>query len=137
LATAKQKLERAGMHGRVRLAAGDATQFSGADLFQRQTFDRIFASYVLSMIPDWTTVIEKAVEHLAPDGSFHIVDFGPARNLPAPLRVGLHAWLQNFDVTPRLTLNAEIDRLASRDGLIPFYTELHRGYAQYAVLSRR
>lgn len=136
LDTARTKISKAGFTDRVTLAVGDAVTFSGHDLFKRPTFDRIFASYVLSMIPNWTAVMRMAAGHLAPGGSFHIVDFGSAQGMPAPVRVGLHAWLQNFDVTPRETLDIEVDRLARTERLTPFHTDLHRGYAQYAVLSR-
>jgi S-adenosylmethionine-diacylgycerolhomoserine-N-methlytransferase len=137
LATAQHKIARAGLQGRTSLAVDDATAFDGERAFGVRAFDRIIASYVLSMIPGWTAVMARAVGHLAPGGSLHIVDFGPAIGLPTPIRVGLHAWLKNFDVTPRLTLENEVHRLAGRERLSPFHTEIHRGYAQYAVLSRR
>lgn len=137
LETAATKIARAGLADRIALAHGDATAFSGRVLFARPSFDRIFASYVLSMIPDWRAVLDRAIEHLAPGGSFHIVDFGAAAKLPAPVRVGLHAWLEQFDVTPRPDLEAEVARRARAAGLDQFFTELYRGYAQYAVLRRR
>jgi S-adenosylmethionine-diacylgycerolhomoserine-N-methlytransferase len=137
LDTARAKIAKAGLSDRVALAVGDATAFSGTDMFGRRVFDRVFASYVLSMVPDWTSVMRGAVQHLAPGGSLHIVDFGAARRLPAPLRFGLHSWLQQFDVKPRESLAAEVDRLAHSEQLAAFHSELHRGYAQYAVLSRR
>lgn len=136
LVTARAKIAKAGLHNRVTVAVGDATQSPGVAPFDVHSYDRIFASYVLSMIPDWTAVLTRAIAQLAPGGSLHIVDFGPAEGLPAPFRVGLHAWLANFDVTPRTTLAAEVERVAQRERMAPFYTELYRGYAQYAVLSR-
>ena len=135
--TAARKVKRAGLQEHIQLQRGDATTFSGEDLFRRNSFDRIFASYTLSMIPDWPAVLDRAILHLSPTGSLHIVDFGSAQGLPAPIRVGLHAWLDQFGVKARLTLEQEIDRAARRHGLSPFFTEMHRGYAQYAVLSRR
>jgi S-adenosylmethionine-diacylgycerolhomoserine-N-methlytransferase len=136
LETARSKIGKAGFADRVALAVGDATTFSGPEVFKRPAFDRIFASYVLSMIPDWPSVIQTAAQHLAPGGSLHIVDFGCAEGLPAPVKVGLHAWLQCFEVTPRYTLKLEVDRLAYSKQFQALTTELHRGYAQYAVLTR-
>jgi S-adenosylmethionine-diacylgycerolhomoserine-N-methlytransferase len=136
LETAHAKIVRAGIADRVTISFGDATAFSGTDLFGKRAFDRIFASYVLSMIPDWRLALQCAAQQLAPGGSLHIVDFGSAQGLPALLRTGLHAWLRTFDVTPRDTLETEANRLARNERLTPFHTELHRGYAQYAVLSR-
>jgi S-adenosylmethionine-diacylgycerolhomoserine-N-methlytransferase len=131
LDTAERNIARAALSKRVRLTLADAKSFEFGQLF-----DRVFTSYVLSMVPEWTAVMERAVTQLAPDGSFHIVDFGTARDLPNPVRVGLHAWLDQFDVKPRVTLEAEVGRLAQRHNLKPFFTELRRGYAQYAVLTR-
>jgi S-adenosylmethionine-diacylgycerolhomoserine-N-methlytransferase len=136
LETASRKIAKAGLRSRITLAAGDATAFSGHHMFGVRSFDRIVGSYVLSMIPDWTAAVVRSVAHLTPSGSVHIVDFGQASGLPAPIRVGLHAWLENFDVTPRTTLKVEVDRIARHERLSPFFTELHSGYAQYAVLSR-
>jgi S-adenosylmethionine-diacylgycerolhomoserine-N-methlytransferase len=132
LDTAQRNVARAGLSDRVSLSLADAATFA-----HPQQFDRVFASYVLSMVPNWTTAMERAVMHLAPGGSFHIVDFGAANDLPTPLRVGLHAWLDGFDVTPRVSLKTEADRLARKHDLTSFFTELRRGYAQYVVLSRR
>jgi S-adenosylmethionine-diacylgycerolhomoserine-N-methlytransferase len=136
LETARGKILKAGLQDRITLAVGDATTFSGRDLFDVITFDRIVASYVLSMIPAWPDVMTRAVEQLASSGSVHIVDFGAADGWPVPFRVALHAWLQNFDVTPRLSLKVEVKRLAASSQLSTYAAELHRGYAQYAVLSR-
>jgi S-adenosylmethionine-diacylgycerolhomoserine-N-methlytransferase len=136
LDTAHARIAKAGLADRVTLAIGDATAFSGMDLFGQRAFDRVFASYVLSMIPDWRLALQRAAGHLAPGGSLHVVDFGSAQGLPVLLRTGLHAWLQRFDVSPRDTLEAEVKRLAHSERLTPFHIELYRGYAQYAVLSR-
>jgi S-adenosylmethionine-diacylgycerolhomoserine-N-methlytransferase len=136
LETARRKIAKAGLQDRIALAVGDATTFSGRDLFGVAAFDRIAASYVLSMIPAWPLAIRQAAGQLAPAGALHIVDFGSAAGLPAPFRVALHAWLRKFDVTPRLTLEAEVGRAADYKTSTPHFTELHRGYAQYAVLRR-
>jgi S-adenosylmethionine-diacylgycerolhomoserine-N-methlytransferase len=136
LETARHKIAKAGLQHRITLAVGDATTFSGHELFGIHPFDRVVASYVLSMIPDWQAAIARAVGQLKLNGSLHIVDFGDAGGLPAPFKAVLHAWLANFDVTPRVTLKAEIGRVAANRQLDRYCAELHRGYAQYAVLSR-
>jgi S-adenosylmethionine-diacylgycerolhomoserine-N-methlytransferase len=76
LRTAQSNISRAGLGARVTLAAGDACGFDPAALFGVADLDRIFFSYVLSMVPRWPDVIEGALRHLGPSGSLHIVDFG-------------------------------------------------------------
>lgn len=39
-------------------------------------FDRIFFSYSITMIPDWRAALDRAREHLAPDGRVVVLDFG-------------------------------------------------------------
>jgi S-adenosylmethionine-diacylgycerolhomoserine-N-methlytransferase len=137
LETARRKIDDAGLLDRISLSLGDATTFVAPSLPAGGSYDRIVASYVLSMIPEWQSVLVRASERLAPGGSLHLVDFGAGAGLPTPLRVGLQAWLTQFDVTPRLDLATEVDRIARQAHLSAFYTEMHRGYAQYAVLTRR
>ncbi len=136
LETARRKVAKAGLQNRITLAIGDATTFSGYQLFGVQAFDRIVASYVLSMIPGWQEVMARSAQQLTAGGAVHIVDFGAADGLLTPVKIGLHAWLDNFDVTPRVALKAEISRLARLQQLTPHFDEFYRGYAQYAVLSR-
>lgn len=136
LATAGKNVLRSGLGGRVRLARGDATSVATQDVFGIAHFDRVFASYILSMIPEWERALEHATTLVAPGGSLHIIDFGPGHGLPTPFRAALRSWLRRFDVTPRDGLRREIERLARQRGLEAFYSELHGGYAQYAVLTR-
>lgn len=137
LSTARRNVARAGLCDRISLTHADAVASSDELLFANGLYDRVFASYVLSMIPDWQRAIEHGIALLAPGGgSLHIVDFGAAEGLPAAARFALRGWLARFDVTPRSTLRREIERLAGRHGLQSFHTELYGGYAQYAVLSR-
>jgi S-adenosylmethionine-diacylgycerolhomoserine-N-methlytransferase len=137
LATAKRAVARAGYQDRVVLVQADATSFQGAAIFQLRSFDRVFTSYALSMIPNWRLALQCAFDHVAPGGSLHIVDFGSAAALPHFARVALHAWLEQFDVEPRLDLRADAGRLAVRSSADVFHMEMYRGYAQYAVITRR
>ena len=66
------------------LARGDATNFDPAALFERATFDRVFISYALSMVPQWEQALAQAARILAPGGSLHVVDFGDFGGLPRP-----------------------------------------------------
>ena len=132
LETARKAVVREGLTAHIQLAQGDATRFDPILLFGVPGFSRIFVSYSLSMIPQWSAVLTTARSWLAPDGELHIVDFGGQERLPVAFRVLLRGWLRQFHVQPRDELEAELTRLG-----LPFRMERpFRGYAQYAVVRR-
>lgn len=121
---------------RARLAQGDAASLDPQALFARSSFDRVMIPFALSMIPAWKEALDRACGLLAPGGALHVVDFGPMRGLPAPLRALLQGWLARFHVTPREHLFDEAATLAARHGL-DLRTRLGPGgYYQQIVLSR-
>lgn len=136
LATARRSLARSELAGRITLAAGDASDFSGQDLFGVKAFDRVFVSYAVSMIPCWREALECAFAAVAPGGALHVVDFGQQAGLPGWFHDGLGAWLARFDVTPRADLESELGRIASANGASLQYTPLYRDYARYAVVHK-
>lgn len=136
LATARAKVARAGLSDRITLAQGDATAFNPVALFGVERFDRVFLSYTLSMIPDWTGAIGQAAAVLAPGGSLDLVDFGQQERLPRWWRGALFAWLDRFHVTPRRNLAHTLHGIATRQGLVPRFEPLLRGYAWSGGLSR-
>jgi len=114
----------------ARLAQGDATGFDPAPLFGRENFDRVVLSFSLSMIPAWQAALEQAMRVLAPGGALHVVDFGDAAGLPAPLRAGLRAWLAHFHVSPRLDLAETAGTLAAGKGYLAHGQRGPLGYYQ-------
>jgi S-adenosylmethionine-diacylgycerolhomoserine-N-methlytransferase len=76
LTTARTSIEKAGLSSQISVVQGNATRFQTDQPFGERTFDRIFCSYTLSMIPEWKQVIGQACSALQPDGRVHIVDFG-------------------------------------------------------------
>jgi S-adenosylmethionine-diacylgycerolhomoserine-N-methlytransferase len=136
LRTARQKVERAGMKGRITLAAADATAFSAEALFGRGRFDRVFISYALSMIPPWRETVEQAAAYVAPGGALQIVDFGDFAAYPGWLRAVQLRWLKRFSVTPIPQLEAELAEIATRLGLTLNSVRLYGGYAIEASLMR-
>lgn len=136
LDTAHGSIRRADLEDRIRIAAGDATDFSGERLFGVSAFDRIFISYALSMVPPWRSALQQALAALAPGGRLLIVDFGGQGQLPGWFKRGLRRWLAQFSVTPRDELAAELDRIAAMPGLRVGHTQLYRGYAVYAVVTK-
>ncbi len=136
LETAEASLGRAAVSDRVRIARADATAVDASALFGQRGFDRVFFSYVLSMIPDWRAALERAADALAPGGRLHIVDFGRQDGLPQGFRRGLFAWLALFHVHPIDDLPLALGDLAAKRGLSLRCRSLFRGYAVSAVLER-
>ncbi len=104
LATAAVSLRRAGLAGTVRLAQAGADGFDAEAAFGVPQFDTIYFSYVLSMIPDWQPVVDRAVDLLKPGGTLAIVDFGDQYGAPAWRRAILLNWLKLFHVHPRAAI---------------------------------
>ncbi|KPF90975.1 methyltransferase [Novosphingobium sp. AAP83] len=105
------------MGGDCVLARGDATSFDAEALFGQATFDRVFISYALSMIPQWQQALDQAARSLAPGGSLHVVDFGDFGGLPRPARSLMHGWLAKFHVSPREDLGTVAAAIAQEHGL--------------------
>jgi S-adenosylmethionine-diacylgycerolhomoserine-N-methlytransferase len=135
LTSAISCISRRGLTNRIRVAHGDATAFNSQSLFGVRSFDHIFVSYSLSMIPEWRRVIDAAAGCLKPGGRLHIVDFGNQERLPAAVRILLLRWLAMFDVTPRDDLERELSTVAAAAGADLKFERPFRGYAQYAVLT--
>ena len=135
LATARASVARAGLTHRITLVQGDAAAFTPASL-GLDAVDRVFMSYTLSMIPDWTGTIARGAEALAPGGRLEIVDFGQQEGWPKSWRRFLLAWLATFGVTPHTDLAAVVHATAAEHHLKPEFRPLLRGYAWSAGLRR-
>ena len=122
---------------RVKLARGDATRFDAETLFGRATFDRVFISYSLSMIPGWEKAIDAALATLCAGGSLHIVDFGQQEGLPCWFRTGLRGWLAKFHVEPRDSLREVLKSECQRYGASLSFETLYRGYAVRAIARKQ
>lgn len=136
LETAAASIAKAGLSDRIRLAQGDASNFSGQALFGVPHFDRVFISYALSMIPPWREALVQGFAAVAPGGSLHIVDFGEQRRLPRAFRTGLRAWLRKFSVDPREGLERELEAMAAREGAELALARPFRDYARSAVVRK-
>jgi S-adenosylmethionine-diacylgycerolhomoserine-N-methlytransferase len=135
LTSAITAIARRRLTSRIRVAHGDATAFDPQLLFGIPSFDHVMISYSLSMIPNWTSVLEAAISRLKPGGRLHIVDFGEQERLPGIARTLLLRWLKMFDVTPRDDLERVLSATArSSNAALSFERPFH-GYAQYAVLT--
>ena len=137
LTSAITTISRRGLSSRIRVAHGDATAFDPQLLFGVPCFEQVMISYSLSMIPNWTRVLEAAISRLKPGGRLHIVDFGRQERLPGIARALLLRWLRMFDVTPRDDLERVLSAMARSSGADLKFERPFRGYAQYAVLTLR
>lgn len=136
LATARTALQRNALNQRVTLRQGDAASFDAHALFDTGVFDRVFFSYALSMIPSWREALQNAAGLLAPRGELHIVDFGLCEGIPTAARRALFAFLRHYTVTPRSDLENELRKTAASSSMTLRFERLHRGYTDYAVLTR-
>ena len=128
LKSARHNVEKSGLD--VRLAEGDACVFDPDAAFGVARFDRVYFSYTLSIIPDWTAALAHGLTLLKDGGLLSVVDFGFCEQLGAPVRSILHGWLALFHVTPRADLEAEMARLADASGRSLHFERPARGYAQ-------
>lgn len=135
LETARGSLAKADVA--ATLVRGDACGFDATALFGRATFDRVFISYALSMIPDWKAALVQAASCVAPGGRLEVVDFGQQDKLPALWRRALFGWLALFHVAPRADLGRMIAGLAAETGSAGHCRSLYRGYAIRGGLARR
>jgi S-adenosylmethionine-diacylgycerolhomoserine-N-methlytransferase len=137
LQLARKNIARAGLSDRITLQQGDATNFDPQDIFCRNTFDRVFFSYALSMIPPWQASIDHAAGMLSPGGRLLVVDFGDLDRLPPWFRRFLYRWLESFHVSPRLSLRTVLDETGQRHRLTPDLHPLYRGYAWLGTLTAK
>ena len=133
LETARASVAKMGMSERVMLAQGDACAFDPQAIFGRATFDRVFISYALSMIPDWEAALAQAARCVAPGGRLEIVDFGQQEGWPALWKRALFGWLARFHVAPRGALPQAVATVAETIGAEVRSLTLYRGYAVHAV----
>lgn len=110
LETAARAIARAGVGGRVALAAGYAEELSPVIIPEATGFDRVIFSYSLSMIPDWERALAAADRACVPNGRIHIVDFGDFSGLGRLGAWGLRLWLRHFHVEPRTEFLRMLER---------------------------
>jgi S-adenosylmethionine-diacylgycerolhomoserine-N-methlytransferase len=137
LQTAARSVVRSGCETRIFLNAGDATDFDAAALFGIDSFDRVFISYSLSMIPSWPDVVRRAATCVAPGGTLHVVDFGDFARYPALFRRAQLAWLRRFSVMPIAGFETKIAALADELGFTASTAKLYGGYAVKVRIEHR
>lgn len=134
LKTARTAIARRGVYDRIKLAEADALTVDPGMVFSRSQFDRVFFSYTLSMIPDWTDALAHAASLLKPGGRLQVVDFGSCESMPAKFKQFLYWWLSQFHVEPRVDLGSAMKALATSPEKVKVQA-LYRGYAISGVLT--
>jgi S-adenosylmethionine-diacylgycerolhomoserine-N-methlytransferase len=129
LKSAGSAIIRSGLKERIAIAEGDALTFDPRMAFGAPTFDRVYVSYTLSMIPQWQQALVHAARLVAPGGELHVADFGLYERAPAPIRTALFWWLGQFHVTPRAELPAVLSALARDMDAACQMQSSHGGYA--------
>ncbi|MGO8952871.1 MAG: class I SAM-dependent methyltransferase [Rhodomicrobium sp.] len=137
LQTARASVARCGLEARIVLGKGDAGGFDPAELFGLQSFDRVFISYALSMIPSWPDAVRRAAACVAPGGKLLIVDFGDFERYPALVQRAQLAWLNRFSVVPIPAFESKIGALAEELGFTATAERLYGGYAVQACIEHR
>jgi S-adenosylmethionine-diacylgycerolhomoserine-N-methlytransferase len=123
-----------GLERRAHLAQADAVTFNPLSSFGEESFDRIYFSYTLSMIPSWTQALAHAASLLRPGGELHVVDFGSCDGLPHFMKKTLDHWLTRFGVTRRENLASVGRDIAADQDLLFSFWHSHRGYAAHLTL---
>jgi S-adenosylmethionine-diacylgycerolhomoserine-N-methlytransferase len=113
LAKANQAIRKASLEDRIQLIQADASNldFSNPALAPL-SFDRVFCSYTLSMVPDWNNALLQIVQLVKKNGSLTIVDFGQMQEMPHFFKIVLRQWLKLFHTTPRDGLTEGIQQIA-------------------------
>ena len=135
LAKARQSLAEQACDKAVQVAQADAKTCDASALFG-VVFHRVYFSYTLSMIPDWTVALDRAAAALPPGGAVLIADFGDQSGLPRWFRAVLRRWLALFHVAPCPEAESVLRAIAAQRGLSCDFIPLYRGYAYLAALRR-
>lgn len=112
LKTAAHSLRRAGIQQQVIISQADATNFDSIAILKKKTFNRIYFSYTLSIVPRWQMALRHAVALLTKNGELHVVDFGQCEKWPFLMKAFLFKWLALFHVSPRENLQTALQQLA-------------------------
>jgi S-adenosylmethionine-diacylgycerolhomoserine-N-methlytransferase len=117
LEIARHNIARAGLSDRITVACALGEDFDASALFGiDRTFDAIFISYTLTMVPAWRSVVEHACAQLRPGGTLAVVDFWDQHGLPAWCGRLLRLWLALFKVYPQPDMPGFFSRLAGGRG---------------------
>ncbi|GHB21457.1 O-methyltransferase [Pseudovibrio japonicus] len=134
LKSAEANVHKANLSHRIHLAQGDATKFDPFEKFGIDTFDRVFLSYCVSMVPHWEEALDNSARLLTEGGQLSIVDFGQQERLPRLFKLMLRKWLGQSHSLPCENFREVMEHLAEENRAKLRVQPLYRGYAYYAEL---
>ena len=97
LVTAAEKISKSGQNIALKTALADDFGFDSTFGLEK-SFDVVFFSYSISMIPTWRESVENALGNLKSGGTLYIVDFYDQKDLPRSFQKLLQGWLRKFHV---------------------------------------
>ena len=101
LSYAAKTIHQASLSQRIEIVEADGIPAFGK-FNSGNTFDVVFFSYSLSMIPDWQAALRNAANFVDQDcGHLLIVDFGSFARWPGPIARQFHRNMKAFHVTVR------------------------------------
>lgn len=129
LEKAQKAICKANIEHRVQLIQADAANliFSKA-LLKPGSYDRVFFSYTLSMIPQWNKALAEISRLVAESGILLIVDFGLMEKMHPFLKGILRLWLKIFYTTPCDGLVEGVKHL-NQYGFMSDVSHPHKGYS--------
>ena len=134
--TAKRKIVRSGLTN-IHIAQGDAQTVDPREMFRvERSFDVVFFSYSLSMIPDWRKAMEMGMGCLGERGRLYIIDFWDQQGWPGVVRRLLVWWFGLFHVLYDPGMIEEFKSLAEKNAARFDVYSISGRYAFLATLMR-
>ena len=135
--TASQKVACGRLEGRIQLRQALAQDVhSLVKEGWPESYDVVYFSYALSMIPPWAEALEAAWVVLKPGGTLYIVDFWDQARWPGWFRRLLKGWLNSFSVHYRPELLEYLRRGAAEGRYTLELTSVMGQYAYIATLKK-
>jgi S-adenosylmethionine-diacylgycerolhomoserine-N-methlytransferase len=135
LEKAQEQIDSAGLSAQINLAQANACDPHFLPAHFPRSFDKIYFSYTLSMIPQAHTALSHALSALTSQGMLVIIDFGQCEAMPSLFKFLLFKWLALFSVRPHAELSDHIAALAHRFNMTFSITKPFHGYALLARIA--
>lgn len=117
LATARESVAAEGLDDRISLRKGPAEELDSGQVFgSNPSFDVVFFSYALTMIPGCVEALDASIRSLSPGGRLYIVDFYDHRGWSPWVRTALQNYLRLFHVEHKPQVLGRLREVCSSQG---------------------